>query len=168
MQDPLTDPMNPMNNPELNPFGVVQPGVADGEGDEEGDGAEKPEFGMDGQPAKPNGKAPPFGKKGVAAPKGAAQAQKKPNPFQKSERGLVFKDETILQIAEEWSAHLSGDKIFSPATVNVMKSMIEQFNPQVRKLFNAYVGMKLAPGAKYDADGVADLMACSADALHNH
>jgi hypothetical protein len=106
----------------------------------------------------------------VGAPKVPTAKPKKPMPsnFAKGARERIVKmgDESFLKLAEDWAAHLAGERAFEAPTINFMKACIDGFNPQVRKLFNAYVGMKLAPGAKYDPDGVADLMACAGDCLH--
>ena len=170
-QDPLTDPMNPMAG--LMGGGLPGQGNPFAKPGEEGkDGEDKPPFGKDPASA---GQAPPFASKTkmqtpVGGPKIPSTKPKKPLPagFAKGARERIMKmgDESFLRLAEDWAAHLSGDRQFEAPTINFMKSVIDGFNPQVRKLFNAYVGMKLAPGAKYDPDGVADLMACAGEVLN--
>jgi len=160
-QDPMTDPMSPANpdsplNPLNDPRKALMPG-------------------QDNPFDKGGGKPNPFDKKvagGIPQPvKGgptvASTKPKKPMPagFAKTEEGLVLKDDQFLNLAEDWAAHLSGDREFGAANVNFMQSVIAGLHPQNRKLFNAYVGMKLAPGAKYDPDGISDLISCAGDCL---
>lgn len=168
-QDPLTDPMNPLAGMmgggmpgEENPFGGE-----DQDDDKEGD--DKPPFGQD---KAAGGKPNPFAAQAktkmqapVGGPRVPSAKPKKPLPsnFAKIER--VMKDDQLMSLAEDWAAHLSGDRAFEAPTVNFMNACVAGMHPQTRKLFNAYVGLKLAPGAKYDPDGVADLMACAGDCL---
>ncbi len=132
--------------------------------------------GEDEEPGAPGGFPPakgafppgnPVGVPKVPTPK---PAKPLPSNFAKANRERIAKmgDDVFTQLADDWAAHLAGDKQFDAGAVNFMKSCIDAFHPQMRKLFNAYVGMRLAPGAKYDPDGVADLMACAGDALCRH
>ncbi len=164
-QDPMTDPMNPMAM-----MGAGLPGQ------------ENP-FAGDEEDPEAKGKAPPFGQKPnpfasktkmptpVGGPKKPAPKPMKPAPstFAKADREMVAKlgDEVFTKLADDWAAHLAGDRQFEPATVNFMQSVIGAFNAPTRKLFSAYIGLKLAPGAQYDPDGVSDLLACAGDCL-NH
>jgi PBSX family phage portal protein len=162
--DPMTDPMSPANpDSPMNPLKQLE---AKG-----GVPGQNPFGGKDTEDEEPSGKAPPFGAKPAGkempAPVGIKKPAK-PAGFAKADIDRVMKmgDETITRLAEDWAAHLSGDRTFEAPTINFMKSIIEAFDPKVRKLFNAYVGIKLAPGAKYDPDGVSDLIACAGDCLH--
>jgi len=153
MQDPLTDPMNPMAG--------LMPGAADPFGKPKADNP----FG-----AKPN----PFDSKTkMPAPvKGGGDMAKKPLPsgFAKASRERIAKalaqDDVLVSLVDDWAAHLAGEREFEAESVNTMSALITSMHPQVRKMFNASVGVKLAPGAKYDPDGMADLLACAGDCLN--
>jgi PBSX family phage portal protein len=73
-------------------------------------------------------------------------------------------DGFLVNLATDWTDFLTGAKAFEDSSVRIMKRTIESFNPTTRKLFNAYVGLRMVPHAQYDPDGVADLLACAGDA----
>lgn len=77
-------------------------------------------------------------------------------------QGRVLKvdfDDIIRELADDWAGHLTGQLVMQDASVNTMSKLINSLDPQVRKLFDGYVGMKMSSGGLDDA-GVAKLMSC--------
>jgi hypothetical protein len=153
----------------------AMPGAGDPFADpsEEADGNGEGENVYQPQLQNPMRKKNPFKSPGRMRQAMGQPGSKKPAPpnFVKGDRERIAKalasDDVLTNLASDWAAHLSGERQFEAANVNFMAGMVSAMNPQVRKVFNAYVGMKLAPGAKYDPDGVSDLLACAGDCLHH-
>lgn len=169
-QDPMTDPNNPFAAMGAmpgagDPFAPDPSEEADGNG--EGENVYQPQL------QNPLRRSNPFKSPGRMRQAMGQPGSKKPAPpnFVKGDRERIAKalasDDVLTNLATDWAAHLSGERQFDPANVNFMAGMVNGMNPQVRKVFNALIGMKLAPGAKYDPDGVSDLLACAGDCLHH-
>ena len=162
-QDPMTDPASPLNpDSPLHPSNDPKLAALAGK---------NPFTGEDFPKEDPKGN--PFTKQKQPVKGGSGGKPQKPAGFAKVEHERIAKmgltgDDVLLDLASDWAAHLAGDRQFETPSINLMSSMIHGLHPQVRKAFNALVGLKLAPGAKYDPDGVSDLMACAGDALHSH
>lgn len=75
-------------------------------------------------------------------------------------------DGFLTELATDWASHLSGEYAFEPESVATMQVLVKSMQPPLRKLFNAYVGMKMVPGSKHDPNGVAALVAGAGDCLH--
>lgn len=81
------------------------------------------------------------------------------NPIMKAD------PEVLVELAEDWAAHLSGDASFTPETISGMESLIKALPGPTRKLFNGFVAARLLPSVERDADGLRDIMGCVSDAL---
>jgi hypothetical protein len=81
------------------------------------------------------------------------------------EDGKIAKtsDSLLLDLAKDWAAYMSGDVVYSPASVVVMKKVIDTLNPKVRNLFNTYVAEKMLSKQAHDPEGTTSLMACATD-----
>lgn len=78
---------------------------------------------------------------------------------------MKMDDELLRDLANDWTHHLSGEAEFAPSNIVLMKNMIELLAPPVRKMFNGYIGMKLA-NPQIDPEGVSELLACAAECEH--
>jgi len=74
-------------------------------------------------------------------------------------RVLKFEDDILKELADDWVHHLEGSVQFEDHLVDTMSKLIDGLNPQLRKLFNGYVGLRLSNGG-YDDEGIAKLIGC--------
>lgn len=90
----------------------------------------------------------------------------KPTVVEADKKGKIKKldDDVLRDLADDWSAHVSGRREFEPASVAVMHRLIKSLAPGVKKLFNSYVGLMLTD-ARNDVDGVSELIARAGDCL---
>jgi hypothetical protein len=65
----------------------------------------------------------------------------------------------MRELADDWSNHLTGDLMLEDSSVATMRRLINSLSPEVRKLFDGYVGLKLSSGG-HDDEGVSKLLAC--------
>lgn len=79
------------------------------------------------------------------------------------EEGKLAKldDGILVELADDWARYQSGDAEFESATVNTMQALIKSMNPQMRKLFNGYVAVRMVPPLTHDPEGVAELLNCA-------
>jgi hypothetical protein len=76
--------------------------------------------------------------------------------------GRVLKidfDDALRELADDWAAHLTGQKVFNDSSIHTMSKLIKTLDPEVHNLFYSYVGMKMSSGG-LDDDGVAKLLSC--------
>lgn len=74
-------------------------------------------------------------------------------------------DEFMVMLAEDWAAHLSGTQVFTDEQVRTMANVVKTLSPNVRKMFNGYIGMRLAPQASLDSKDIADAIAAAGEAV---
>lgn len=74
-------------------------------------------------------------------------------------------DDVITELADDWSAWLSGVQDFSEDSVDTMRLLIKSLAPSVRRVFNGYVAMKMLSGEHYDSEGTADLFSQAGEVL---
>ena len=99
----------------------------------------------------------------------AAQAKKDGAVVEGDDDGKIAKidDSILMELADDWSKHLSGDNDFSDASIATMDTLIKSLSPTVRKLFNGFVATRMLPEATHDLSGVADLIGCAGECLHD-
>lgn len=123
-----------------------------------------------------DGEAPPDGEKAPAKRDGQEEALPPPQGKAPSTvkvasdaRGRIVKmdDGILLGLADDWAAHLAGDRQFTPDHVVAMARLVKSFNPRLRKLFNGYVGQRMVPGEMRDAMTTIDTIAAAAEALES-
>lgn len=72
----------------------------------------------------------------------------------------------ITELADDWAAHLSGDKLFTEHQVGIMKEVIQTFTPDMKKLFKSYVAGRMVGFAAHDVEGVGELLDCAESCSH--
>ena len=72
---------------------------------------------------------------------------------------LKFEDDILKELADDWTKHLEGSKDFDDEQVETMSKLIRGLNPQLRKMFNGYVGLRMV-NSGYDEAGIAELLGC--------
>ena len=93
----------------------------------------------------------------------------KPNLVTTDDKGKIIKMEGtgILELADDWAMHLTGDKLYTEHQVGIMKEVQAAFSPEMRTLFKSYVATRVVGSAAYDLEGVGDLLDCATDCLHD-
>lgn len=150
---PMLNPGNPMENPEgMDPFGTPGKNPFGPSSDQE-QSADAFWEQFTGTKKKPD-----------PDPKSLADQKSPAGKFNKVDV-VKLDDGMLYRLAEDWASYLSGDKLFKEDSVHTMQQIIARMDTPIRKLFNGYVGMKMAPNATHDQEGVAELIACAGDCL---
>lgn len=125
-------------------------------------GLNKPQPGQPGVPGKPGVpgvKKPPAGKKPPPGKPPVKKGVEILDTIETDEEGRIEKasDDILTDLARDWADYLSGNVSFEPVSIRAMEAIIKAMNPNIRKMFAGYVGLKLT-GLGKDPDGVAALL----------
>jgi PBSX family phage portal protein len=121
----------------------------------------------------PGGRNPQVQGRGNASPKPEKPLDLDPDkpekPYDRNsvEKIMKIDDELLKDLADDWAQYQSGEVEFPESSVTVMKQMVDMLAPEVRHLFDNYVGERIAH-PRLDPEGTSELLALAAECDHDH